>query len=239
MIAPPNELLARIESARLWNFFHKDWLLQMRLALRGQLPGEYRVFVESEAVLVTPDGADAPAGVFVPDVSAGRSASLPPEGGGFPRGAATTAVVEADETCAIETHYTLVVRHSRDQRIVAVVELLSPSNKGLGNRLDREQHLRKRDRYLDAGINLLEIDSLLEGVRDLPPAIAALKDYERVAWTASHDDGRRRYRGWGWNARDPLPAIDWRIDPGRAVLIDLSVTLRDAVAFNDWESLAR
>src|SRR5690606_24490551 len=96
-----------------------------------------------------------------------------------------------------ETHYTLIVRRSPDQRIVAAVELLSPSNKGIGNRLDREKHLRKRGDYLDAGVNLLEIDALLHGERDLPPALATLADYERVAWTATHGEGRRRYRGFG------------------------------------------
>jgi hypothetical protein len=29
-----NELLSKIETARLWSYFHKDWLLQIRQALR-------------------------------------------------------------------------------------------------------------------------------------------------------------------------------------------------------------
>jgi hypothetical protein len=49
----PNWLLRRIEEARLWAYFHKDWLLQIRSLLRGQLPPEYHLFVESEAILIS------------------------------------------------------------------------------------------------------------------------------------------------------------------------------------------
>ena len=38
---------------------------------------------------------------------------------------------------------------------------------GLGNRLDQQKYLRKRGDYFDAGVNLLEIDSLTEGQRVL------------------------------------------------------------------------
>ena len=218
-----NELLARIESARLWGYFHKDWLLQMRLALRDQLPSEYRVFVESDAVLIAPDGF--PMGTVMPDVSVGRSAiPLHKDGGGFPSKSATTALIEVEESCEVESQYSLIIRRSPEQVIVAVVELLSPSNKGIGNRLDRTKFIRKRVAYLDAGVNLLEIDALLEGDRDLPPALDRLKSLSRVAWTASYNDGRRRFRGWGWGLSDPLPSIDWQVDVDKTVLIELDKT---------------
>jgi hypothetical protein len=35
-----NELLSKIEAARLWSYFPKDWLLQMRQALRELDPKE-------------------------------------------------------------------------------------------------------------------------------------------------------------------------------------------------------
>ena len=53
----------------------------------------------------------------------------------------------------------------------------------------------------------------------------------------THEEGRRRYRGWGWNEPDPLPTIGWEIDAVQTVLIDLGETLSEAVAFNDWVSL--
>lgn len=229
------KLLAKIESAGLWSFFHKDWLLQVRLALREQLPPEYRVFVESEAVIVSPDPAESKR-VVLPDVSVAHGAESSSKSTAATNGA-TTTVMEAEEPCEVETHYSLIIRRAPDNRIVGAIELLSPSNKGIGNRHDEQKHLRKRDDYLEAGVSLLEIDPLMEGRRTLPSAIPELADYDRIVWTACHDAGRHRYRGWGWNNDDPLPTIDWQIDIDQQVLIDTGQILLEAAKFNDWGSL--
>jgi hypothetical protein len=238
MMTNPNDLLSRIESARLWRYFHKDWLMQIRPLLRSQLPDEYALFVESEAVLIAPDsnGPEVHKGVH-PDVSVttpGASAPIPDP---KPVAGATLAVVEAEEACEIETHYSLVIRRAPENCIVAALELLSPSNKGIGSRLDRRKHLGKRQEYLDAGVNLLEIDALIQGERDLPEQLVQLAPFPRIAWSATHDDGLRRYRGWGWGPADPLPKIDWQVDEGRVVLVDLGKSFTEAAEFNPWETL--
>jgi len=51
------------------------------------------------------------------------------------------------------------------KRVVTVIELLSPSDKGIGK--DQVHYLTKREEYLAAGINLVEIDLLRSGAR--PP----------------------------------------------------------------------
>jgi len=238
MMMRPNELLTRIETARLWSFFHKDWLLQARLSLREQLPSDYRVFVESEAVLISPEANDVPPRVTLPDLLVARPASHSQENslGKFANDT-TAATIEVEEPYSIETRYWLTIRRSPGQEIVAVMELLSPSNKGIGNRLDRQKHLRKREEYLNASVNLLEIDALVEGERDLPPSVSQLKGYQRSVWSVTYQDGRRRFQGWGWNLPDPLPTIQWQIDSGHSVRVDLGKTLADAAAFNDWESM--
>jgi hypothetical protein len=228
-----NDLLTRIESARLWSYFHKDWLIQIRQALRQQLPNQYRVFVEADAVLISPESGETLATVL-PEVAVSRAGSEPAAFDTL-SASATAAVVEADEPCDLEIHYSLVIRRTPEHHIVAVVELLSPSNKGIGNRLDEQQHLRKRGEYLNAGVSLLEIDALLEGRRDLPDSLVRLADYERIAWTSCYESGRRRYRGWGWNQDDPLPRLVWQIDAGQQVLVDLTNTFSEAVAFNAWD----
>jgi hypothetical protein len=234
-----NELLSRIETARLWGYFHKDWLIQVRLALRPQLPADYRVFVVSEAVLITPDAWDSAAKTVLPDVAVARSPGQATTPVAVPAVSnAATAIIEAAEPCETEIHYSLVIRRAPDNHVVAAAELLSPSNKGLGNRLDQEKHLRKRAEYFDAGISLLEIDALTGGQRVLPDALARLQPFDRVVWTAFHDAGFRRYRGMGWNQSDPLPHVEWRIDAGHVVQIDLATTLREAAEFNQWATLA-
>jgi hypothetical protein len=63
-----NALLSRIEETRLWAYFHKDWLLQIRSLLRPQLPAEYHLLVESEAILISPTDGQSP-NALLPDVA--------------------------------------------------------------------------------------------------------------------------------------------------------------------------
>jgi len=231
-----NSLLAKIEAAHLWAYFHKDWLLSIRERLRPQLPARYFVFVESETLLVTPDG-DEPSLAVLPDVSVARAARDGEQAGQPQWKGATAAVLELDEPCEIFCKYTLLIRRAPENQVVAALELLSPSNKGLGNRWDRDKYLRKRNAFLEAGVSLLEIDALTAGERVLPNSVKYLARFQRNAWTAYYHDGRRSLRGWGWNEADPLPVIDWTIEPGQVLLVDLAATLAHACEFNRWEDL--
>jgi len=232
----PNTLLSKIEVAGLWAYFHKDWLLQMRALLRPQLPPEYFVFVESEAILVAPDSAQVPKAIL-PDVALARPDRDRATESSRRSGRGTAALVELEESCELLSQYTLLIRHAPENRVVAALELVSPSNKGVGNRLDREKYLRKRAAFLESGVNLLEIDALRKGERVLPASLASLAGYERLAWTAFHDDGRRRLRGWGWNQQDPLPVIPWAVEQSVEALVDLQQAIDDACQFNRWPSL--
>ena len=75
----------------------------------------------------------------------------------------------------------LLIRRAPENQVVAALELLSPSNKGIGNRWDREKHLRKRNAFLEAGVSLLEIDALTEGERVLPTSVKYLAHFQRNA----------------------------------------------------------
>jgi len=233
----PNVLLSRIEAAHLWAYFHKDWLLEIRALLRPQLPPHYHVFVESEAILVSPEASEIPASVMpdlaVATANVGNAAAASPtvqEG--------TAAVIELDEAFEVVSKYSLLIRRAPENEIVAALELLSPSNKGIGSRLDRQKYLQKREAFLDAGVNFLEIDALLGGERAIPAGLNRLATFERNAWTASFQTGRRRVRGWGWNAADPLPQIPWTIEEGQRVMVDLPAAFAAACEFNRWEQLA-
>ena len=229
-----NQLLERIEAGRLWAFFHKDWLLQIRGLIRPQLPPEFSVFVESEAVLISPVNSDRLTPIE-PDLAIARSAVISETLTDF--GRPTTAVIEVEETCELFQQYRLVIRRVPDNQVVAAAELLSPTNKDVFGELEKSKYLRKRDQYLDAGVNLLEIDALRGGDRLLPRATARLAEYDRNAWSVCHDAERRRYRGWGWNSADPLPTVIWPIEPARQVIVDLAEACRQACEFNPWERL--
>jgi hypothetical protein len=232
-VTSTNQLLDKVEDAGLWAYFHKDWLLEIRTALRRQLPREYHLFVESESILVTPEGETPPAPIL-PDLAVARAPG--PQLGQAAAGG-SAAVIEVIEEVELVTKYSLLIRRAPDNRIVAALELLSPSNKGLSSRLDREKYLRKRDDYLQSGINLLEVDALRRGQRLFPPGLAQLGIYERNAWTAVYAGGRRALRGFGWNAADDAPAIPWTIEESTAALVDLNATIQSASDFNRWPDL--
>ena len=231
-----NLLLARIEAAGMWAYFHKDWLLEMRKLLRPQLPAEYHVFVESETILVTPDAAEPPT-VTLPDLSVATAQARSAQHREAASRQVTAATIELDEPCELFNKYALVIRRAPDNAIVAALELLSPSNKGVGSRLDRDKYLRKRDAFLEAGVNFLEIDALVEGDRLLPAGLRNLASYDRNAWTALHRQGRRTMRGFGWNASNPLPVIPWRVEEELEVVVDLPAAMAAASEFNRWEGL--
>jgi hypothetical protein len=117
------------------------------------------------------------------------------------------------------------------------LEILSPSNKGIGSRLDREKYLHKRDSYAEPGISFLEIDALTSGERLFPDSLLRLATFERNAWTSFHHDAARRLRGYGWNSADRLPVIPWQIEGELQLIVDLQTTAPAALEFNPWESL--
>lgn len=233
-----NALLAQIERRRLWSLFHKDWLFAIKLAIRPQLSDDYAVLVEGDSVLVSPTDGSAVA-AYSPDMAVVRKSDLrEPSVADSPYGDVTTAVVEVDEEFELIQQYSLVIRHSRDQRLIAALELISPTNKGVYGKLDREKYLRKRDGFLGAGVNLLEIDALAHGERLFPPSLVRLNDFTRQAWSVLHDDGVRRLRGWGWNDDQTPPTIAWPLAPQRNLVVNIAQTLEGAKQLNPWEKWA-
>lgn len=226
----PNKLLSRIEAAGMWIFFHKNWLLEIRNELRPQLPAGYLVFVESEGVLISPD-TPQPAQAVLPDVSVVRDAREVRATAANQPG--TAAAIEVEEPWELSTRYSLVIRRMPHQEVVAALELLSPSNKGLGSRFDKEKYLHKRESLLEAGVSFLEVDALLHGDRLLPPSLANLSQFPRNAWTARFTGTTLQTRGWGWNPGEPLPTIPWRMERNLTPLIDLGRSFAKARPVGD------
>lgn len=133
--------------------------------------------------------------------------------------------------------YSLRLELGSARRPIAVLELVTSEDRSIGSRLDREKYLRKRESFLEAGVNFLEIDALLEGERLLPAGLQKLAAYDRNAWTAAHHPGGRRHRGHGWNAGESLPEVLWEVEEGLTVNVDLAATFRAACEFNRWEQM--
>jgi hypothetical protein len=136
-----------------------------------------------------------------------------------------------------DKQYSLLIRRAPENRIVAALEIISPTNKRASGRLDREKFLNKRDGFFEAGVSYLEIDALRKGQRLLPTLLAGLAAFDRNAWTAFHHGGQRRVRGCGSNGSDPLPVVPWMIESGLTLTLDFTATLRSASEFNRWPQL--
>ena len=78
----------------------------------------------------------------------------------------------ADDNCADEVHpfrMIEVVDNNAGGRLVTAIEVLSPATKV--GQSGREAYLRKRHEYLEAGVNLVEIDLIRQGefILAVPP----------------------------------------------------------------------
>src|SRR5207244_464686 len=97
------------------------------------------------------------------------------------------------------------------RRLVAAIELLSPSDKRVGG--GREEYLERRENFLAGDVHLIEIDLLRRGTRlpmrgELPP-VPYFAFVSRV--------GERPITGiWPVGIREPLPEIPVPLVPGSA-----------------------
>jgi len=95
----------------------------------------------------------------------------------------------------------LEIRDGRNHAVVAVIEVLSPTNKAAGM-AGREAFLRKRRNPMAAPVHWVEIDLLRVGER--PPEVAGLSDYYALLKRAEEMD---EFAVWYRNLRDSLPVI--------------------------------
>lgn len=149
-------------TAGTWHDFHLAWIAELRLALNdGLLPDGYYVQAEQYT------------GPFGPDVLTLEEAT-PDVPGTSDTTTGTVAVAAAPPkmrfTDTAEVEYgtrkrrTLTIRHTSDDRIVALIEILSPGNKA--GRKPFHQFLRKAAESLKRGFHLLVVDLFPPTTRD-------------------------------------------------------------------------
>ncbi len=212
-----------LEDPAFWKGFHTTFLVYLRKGLRARLPKGYYADVEQHIWLEgdEPDErvAFAYPDAFVSTVEIPRSdrsavSLLTPT-------AATAEVTFSKPIKKKSTKYVKIV-DSQDNRIVTVVELLSPSNKSSG--ADRRGYLAKRDEYILSGTNLVEIDLLRDGAR-LPLGRSRLPqaDYYALVSRAEHFP---RVDLWAFTVREELPNLPIPLKPEHD---DVPVSLRDCL----------
>lgn len=206
-----------IESANLWGDFHSSMCLAIKEQLNEQLPRGFVASIDLYVWIHEPD-AQTRARRIKPD-------SYVSEGPAVSRPKGRTSVVDAHRTVVIPAierreRKSIRIEDLRSRRVVTTIELLSPSNKTPGE--DRNAYLDKRNDYIAARVNYVEIDLLRGGER--PPLGVPrgdLGDYYALVWR-SWEFPTALY--WSFTIRDPLPRISV---PLTSDLADVPLSLQE------------
>src|SRR5262245_23812103 len=142
-----------------WGDVHTRLIIYSTDTIQDQLPPELRARVEERVVLETPEGLGR--GLF----PAVRVVEYPPRPTPGPMppvsvGVAEPLIIDAQPEPATE-RFIQIIDASSGNRVVTVIEVLSPTNKLPG--LDREQYQRKQRELVRSDTNLVEIDLLRQG----------------------------------------------------------------------------
>jgi len=195
-----------------WRDVHAGLVIYACDALQGVLPGALRARVEESVLLETPKGlGDHP---LFPDV---RVVEYMSKRGLATRSGAGTAVaepvlVDAEAEPATETFLEIIDRESGN-RVVTVIEFLSPSNKSPGP--NRDQYMRKQREICSSDANLVEIDLNRVGTHTLAFPLEHVKPEGRTAYMACIRRVARRGKAevYPLPLWEPLPVVNIPLRP--------------------------
>jgi hypothetical protein len=216
--------------AGIYHDFHHEWISEIKRALnRGLLPEDYYAMAEQQA-----------AG-FGPDVLTLQSPADPPSGGGTATLARTRPKTTHYAQTPAEFHRrkksSIVVRHVSGDRIVAMIEIVSPGNKSSAGAF--KAFVDKACELLEHRIQLLLIDPFPPGRRDpngIHAAIWAMVDDEPFRVPPERPLTLVAYQcGLTTQAHietiavgEPVPDMPLFLDPEGHILVPLEATYQSA-----------
>ncbi len=188
-----------------WRDVHTRLIVYICDELQGQLTGRLRARVEER--LVVEDDEDEVHAIS-PDARVFESARDGRPGGvlAAPRAGSNRLVIPIPDEAETERFVEVIDRGTGD-RLVTVIELLSPSNKV--GRAARNAYARKRAEVRAAGVNLVEIDLTRAGRRHL--SVFPIPRTHRTTYQACvtrMTSPRPQFEVYAMPLRDPLPTID-------------------------------
>ncbi|HEY7119086.1 MAG TPA: DUF4058 family protein [Tepidisphaeraceae bacterium] len=227
-------------SAGTFHAFHTSWIAEIQRSLNGGLlPQEYYALAEQVAGEIVPDVLtlqDLGGGSGGTGASLRKSDELNSGGGGIalaeapPRVAMTDTITESMLLAARRRQ--LVIRHTTGDRIVAILEIVSPGNKERRSELD--VFIDKAVGTLDARYHLMLIDLFPPGPFDPRGIHGAL--WERLRGAYNPPPGKSltlaSYRAAGpitcfvepTAVGTPLIDMPLFLDPGHYVNVPLEST---------------
>ena len=200
-----------LESPAYWPGFHTRFVVALSDAIVTALPPGYYAEVEQHVWLEDEPGDDRHP-FAIPDTYVADDGT---DGSG-------TATLTRKKTKAVSAattevllpklkkrpHKYVAIVDQPGNRVVTVIELLSPSNK-TGE--DRDQYLLKRAEFFATKVNLVELDLLRDGERmpfgkPKPPKA----DYYALVGRGDHFP---KASVWAWTVRDPCPVLPVPLKP--------------------------
>ncbi len=215
--------------------FHGSWIAYLKSAVRRLLPPGFYVDSEQHVGRKTADvlalHRSAPADAWPPALSepAGTLAvkEAPPR----------TALVKTLSPAGKGGPRSLTIRHARGHRIVALVEIVSPSNKG--SERGTEEFVGKAVGAVRAGIHLAVLD-LLPPTTSTPDGLLALIEMELSGEAGVMPDGKPLCFSaicalpspveyvQPFAAGDPIPGLPLFLTPDRYIDLPLASTYEQA-----------
>ena len=230
--------------AGIFHDFHHEWISSIKRALNaGGLPPEYYAMAEQIAGGLMPDVLTLETVGLSPARPAGRDphASERQDGGialaTAPPKVRFTLTSEPERYARKQSR--IAIRHKSGDRVVAILEILSPGNKG--SRYALRMFVEKALEFLESGIHLLIIDLFPPGPRDLQGIHAAIwseieeSDFQlppdQPLTLASYSSGLlKRAFIEPVAVGATLPDMPLFLEPDRYILTPLEATYADAFA---------
>ena len=209
-----------LEEPRIWPGVHASLIIYLRDQLQPLLRPRYLAAVE-ERVFVEGPGRE-----IIPDVWLKQRPEIAPKG--------AVAVAEADapevERVALDVHesYIEILDLQSNQRVVTVIEVLSPTNKYAGP--GRDLYASKQREVCHSQTHLVEIDLLRTGphVLAVPELVARKKPYDYLISVNRAEERREFFELYRRRLRERLPRIRIPLaDSDPDVVLDVQAVLAE------------
>ncbi|MFO0864453.1 MAG: DUF4058 family protein [Gemmataceae bacterium] len=228
--------------AGIFHHFHQAWITGLALALnRGRLPRPYYALAEQVAGGLGPDVLSLEATSMDSDQT--QQSDLADDGGIAVATAPpqTTLKAEMDLRHYAGKSNRIAIRHASGDRVVAVIEIVSPGNKSSKRGL--ELFVRKAAEFLESGVHLLVVDVFPPSRRDpegIHGAICSEIEAENFLLPSDHPLTSVAYeadeivKAWiePMAVGELLPEMPIFLAPRRHVLVPLETTYMQA-----WEGV--
>jgi hypothetical protein len=224
-----------LEAPFVWPDVHSRLIVYLAEHLRPLLRPRYLASVQTRVFI------EGPAQEHFPDVGIRRTLVQRPAAG-------TTTVLEGDTPFEVEVPelevqetYLQILDLQTNQRVVTVLEVVSPTNKYSGP--GRESYLAKQAEVRRSDCHLVEIDLLRNGshVLAIPERLArGLAPYDYLVCVNRAEGNRSRFQLYLRRLPVPLPRFRCPLAAGDdGVVVNLQAVLEHTYEFGGYEDLLR